>query len=159
MKRARRAALEPVRRLALPPRLWQKPDAFGGDAPRCCSSSVVEHSLGKGEVESSILSCSTIFPFNIKSMGTEHSLFPSERNMKLPKGIGLDLGETGEFVRLSFARATASSRPVHAHAEFTRKPVPGADGAPAHAIAVAPRPVLPMGPPSSRVGLSGNGSV
>ncbi len=27
-----------------------------------CSSSVVEHSLGKGEVESSILSCSTIFP-------------------------------------------------------------------------------------------------
>jgi hypothetical protein len=27
---------------------------------RCCSSSVVEHSLGKGEVESSILSCSTI---------------------------------------------------------------------------------------------------
>ena len=28
--------------------------------PRCCSSSVVEHSLGKGEVESSILSCSTI---------------------------------------------------------------------------------------------------
>ena len=28
---------------------------------RCCSS-VVEHTLGKGEVESSILSCSTIFP-------------------------------------------------------------------------------------------------
>ncbi len=28
---------------------------------RRCSSSVVEHSLGKGEVESSILSCSTIF--------------------------------------------------------------------------------------------------
>jgi hypothetical protein len=27
---------------------------------RGCSSSVVEHSLGKGEVESSILSCSTI---------------------------------------------------------------------------------------------------
>ena len=32
--------------------------------PRRCSSSVVEHSLGKGEVESSILSGSTIF--NIK---------------------------------------------------------------------------------------------
>ena len=29
-------------------------------ASECCSSSVVEHSLGKGEVESSILSCSTI---------------------------------------------------------------------------------------------------
>ncbi len=28
--------------------------------PERCSSSVVEHSLGKGEVESSILSCSTI---------------------------------------------------------------------------------------------------
>jgi hypothetical protein len=46
-------------RLATARRLWQKPDAFGGDAKRCCSSSVVEHSLGKGEVESSILSCST----------------------------------------------------------------------------------------------------
>ncbi len=33
-----------------------------GTVPRIarCSSSVVEHSLGKGEVESSILSCSTI---------------------------------------------------------------------------------------------------
>ena len=29
--------------------------------PQCCGSSVVEHSLGKGEVESSILSHSTIF--------------------------------------------------------------------------------------------------
>ena len=35
---------------------------FGADTspPARCSSSVVEHSLGKGEVESSILSCSTI---------------------------------------------------------------------------------------------------
>src|SRR5271165_6441795 len=33
---------------------------FRANASRCCSSSVVEHSLGKGEVESSILSCSTI---------------------------------------------------------------------------------------------------
>jgi hypothetical protein len=35
--------------------------ARGPDA-HCCRSSVVEHSLGKGEVESSIPSGSTIFP-------------------------------------------------------------------------------------------------
>jgi hypothetical protein len=61
------------RRLAGSRALWQKlikvvlrrdfprrnlPDA--SPIPRRCSSSVVEHSLGKGEVESSILSCSTI---------------------------------------------------------------------------------------------------
>src|ERR1700727_1454427 len=48
------------RRLAMPSLLWQEAQRF---YPRlgCCSSSVVEHSLGKGEVESSILSCSTIF--------------------------------------------------------------------------------------------------
>ena len=47
------------RRLAMPSLLWQEAQRF---YPRlgCCSSSVVEHSLGKGEVESSILSCSTI---------------------------------------------------------------------------------------------------
>ena len=51
--------------LALTKALWQKPachlarlssrERLGA----CCRSSVVEHSLGKGEVESSILSCST----------------------------------------------------------------------------------------------------
>ena len=34
----------------------------------CCSSSVVEHSLGKGEVGSSILLCSTISPL-LQSLG------------------------------------------------------------------------------------------
>lgn len=34
-------------------------------AHRCCYSSGVEHSLGKGEAESSNLSSSTIFPFEI----------------------------------------------------------------------------------------------
>jgi hypothetical protein len=45
----------------MPSLLWQEAERFH-PRPRCCSSSVVEHSLGKGEVESSILSCSTIFP-------------------------------------------------------------------------------------------------
>ena len=44
--------------LALGWTLWQKPPAYW----QGCGSSVVEHSLGKGEVESSILSCSTIRP-------------------------------------------------------------------------------------------------
>ena len=47
------------RLLAMPSLLWQEAERFH-PRPRCCSSSVVEHSLGKGEVESSILSCSTI---------------------------------------------------------------------------------------------------
>ena len=47
------------RRLAMPSLLWQEAERFD-PRPGCCSSSVVEHSLGKGEVESSILSCSTI---------------------------------------------------------------------------------------------------
>ena len=52
------------RRLDPPPPLWQigrRPRRSPAPAPRRCSSSVVEHTLGKGEVESSILSCSTIF--------------------------------------------------------------------------------------------------
>ena len=44
--------------LALLSRLWQKSATLTAS----CGSSVVEHSLGKGEVESSILSRSTIFP-------------------------------------------------------------------------------------------------
>ena len=46
--------------------LWQEPPALGRGLRAwyreslCCRSSVVEHSLGKGEVESSILSRSTI---------------------------------------------------------------------------------------------------
>ena len=47
--------------LALGRCLWQKSAAFA----TCCGSSVVEHSLGKGEVESSILSRSTINPLKL----------------------------------------------------------------------------------------------
>ena len=57
-------------KLALPGTIWQK-----RRTPRCCSSSVVEHSLGKGEVESSILSCSTSFPPKC----TYHQLSPTGR--------------------------------------------------------------------------------
>jgi hypothetical protein len=53
--------------LAVPRPMWQgtrRPRAIVSfpcrfDRPACCGSSVVEHSLGKGEVESSILSRST----------------------------------------------------------------------------------------------------
>src|SRR6185437_5302451 len=40
---------------------------LGGQSPACCRSSVVEHSLGKGEVESSILSGSTSFPIKVNA--------------------------------------------------------------------------------------------
>jgi hypothetical protein len=60
--------------------------------PKRCSSSVVEHSLGKGEVESSILSCSTIFLNKINRNGTDHSLFPGERTAKVPQNFRCLLG-------------------------------------------------------------------
>jgi hypothetical protein len=41
-------------------------------------------SLGKGEVESSILSCSTIFPLILKGKKAKHSPSPSEWSMKFP---------------------------------------------------------------------------
>ena len=61
------------RRLAMPSLLWQEAQSF---YPRlgCCSSSVVEHSLGKGEVESSILSGSTTSTPEIASFA------PTRRN-------------------------------------------------------------------------------
>jgi hypothetical protein len=55
--KVRRRARMSLSALALGRCLWQKSAAFA----TCCGSSVVEHSLGKGEVESSILSRSTIF--------------------------------------------------------------------------------------------------
>ena len=70
----------PARRLAIRPCLWQEPQRW----PRVsrgsirCSSSVVEHSLGKGEVESSILSCSTIHMLMatiVRAGGPEGSCF------------------------------------------------------------------------------------
>jgi hypothetical protein len=42
--------------------------------PVCCRSSVVEHSLGKGEVESSILSGSTILLRAMRFAGLASSL-------------------------------------------------------------------------------------
>ena len=56
----------PARVLAPEGSLWQEPAACGGLLGRfpeyraCCRSSVVEHSIGNGEVDSSILSGSTI---------------------------------------------------------------------------------------------------
>src|SRR5579883_45894 len=47
-------------RLNPPPPYGISPRALAWGAPRRCRSSVVEHSLGKGEVDSSILSGSTI---------------------------------------------------------------------------------------------------
>jgi hypothetical protein len=63
---------QPRRLLAPEGSLWQEPPAcrglwgqfFGYRA--CCRSSVVEHSIGNGEVDSSILSGSTSFSNKIK---------------------------------------------------------------------------------------------
>ncbi len=63
------------------PPLWQFPPAFGPPfqgrfRSHRCRSSVVEHSLGKGEVESSILSGSTISVSFDQHLGREHSPSP-----------------------------------------------------------------------------------
>ena len=63
----------PRRVLAPEGSLWQEPAACRGllgpilTYRACCRSSVVEHSIGNGEVDSSILSGSTIFQCRINS--------------------------------------------------------------------------------------------
>ena len=56
--------------------LWHKPGVARALAPGwpCCGSSVVEHSIGNGEVDSSILSRSTIYLNKIKNL--ENQPFP-----------------------------------------------------------------------------------
>jgi hypothetical protein len=61
---ATKSVSAPKLALAMWGSLWQKPrapaDVFVGFADTRCGSSVVEHSIGNGEVDSSILSRSTI---------------------------------------------------------------------------------------------------
>ena len=57
-----------------------RPLRTGAQRPkRCCGSSVVEHSLGKGEVESSILSHSTIFLLYFKRLVADFVATPFAR--------------------------------------------------------------------------------
>ena len=52
-----------------------------------------EHSLQTGGVTGSIPVSPTSFPLKISDVGTEHSPFPRERNMKFPWGGALQSGE------------------------------------------------------------------
>ena len=74
-----------------------KAAAVARSRPVRCSSSVVEHPLGKGEAESSILSCSTTYlpDFIEKNTGSraEHSLFPKEQNAIIPQDSPANLGK------------------------------------------------------------------
>ena len=51
----------------------EPPPISGRASTGCCRSSVVEHSLGKGEVDSSILSGSTIQPPDTQSFSCSHA--------------------------------------------------------------------------------------
>ena len=51
----------------------------------CCRSSVVEHSIGNGEVDSSILSGSTIFLGKAKRTCKNRPGFPTEREKDFPR--------------------------------------------------------------------------
>ena len=91
----------------MPSLLWQEAERFH-PRPRCCSSSVVEHSLGKGEVESSILSCSTIFPKRFQLLRGRSLPFPPlldlEQNLK-------DASKLGEISGSMFAIRSADWQP------------------------------------------------
>ena len=79
----------------------------------CCSSSVVEHSLGKGEVESSILSCSTTFLQHYQDLAEGPLPFPPgldrERSPNLPQLLGESWGKP--FAGCS-ARFRAGQKPL-----------------------------------------------
>jgi hypothetical protein len=64
---------------------------FAPDKTRRCRSSVVEHSLGKGEVESPILSGSTIFPNISMCVGGKRYVYwqqPARFGGKMHAGTG-----------------------------------------------------------------------
>ena len=91
------------------PRLRSK-KSYGRSQPHSsasCGSSVVEHSLGKGEVESSILSRSTIFPWHYKGGSLGYSLFPSEQTTKLPLVSPTNQGKIRGCCLLSVLRMTS----------------------------------------------------
>ena len=77
----------------------------------CCSSSVVEHSLGKGGVESSILSCSTIFLKRFQPLKKRPlplpPLFDREQNLKDASQVG----------KISGSRFAIRSSPLRPHLE------------------------------------------
>jgi hypothetical protein len=62
----------------------------------CCRSSVVEHSIGNGEVDSSILSGSTRFPFENQRLLDRALPVPPrsgrERKSNLPQSLGENAG-------------------------------------------------------------------
>jgi hypothetical protein len=88
--------------------LCERRVALDAPWPVCCSSSVVEHSLGKGEVESSILSCSTII-FLSKSRPLRH---PDHGNIVLIVG-SLRLNVAGTSLLLWGKNGAWRSPPVH----------------------------------------------
>jgi hypothetical protein len=121
--RSCRAASAPRSPLAPPSALWQGSPRFQGarrfDVRRrgrwyglkaCCRSSVVEHSLGKGEVDSSILSGST------RNLQQKHDIkgrplpfppvFDREQAVNSPSELGENRGTL--FIRCS-ARDRAST--------------------------------------------------
>ena len=78
--------------------------------------------LGKGEVESSILSCSTIFANKINRNGAAHSLFPGEQTAKVPQKFARFLGKIrgacSLFVRYPFRVAYLHRHPEPRAARF-----------------------------------------
>ena len=93
---------QPVPVLAPVGGLWQEPPPVAAFSGRflawrpCCRSSVVEHSLGKGEVDSSILSGSTIEA--LRNQGFSRRPLPTpppdlrERKLNLSRSLGENLG-------------------------------------------------------------------
>ena len=94
--------------------MWQFPRASSDVVSppfRCCRSSVVEHSLGKGEVDSSILSCSTSpTPDNCRMFGTD-----TGAHLRCSASPGLDRQRTSPNCRHAtdtLGREVVTGRPA-----------------------------------------------
>ena len=75
---------------------------------------LLEHPLGKGEAESSILSCSTTqLPGNTEKntdSRAEHSLFPKRTGRESPQELPGNLGKSGDWIYGLFSRRALDFR-------------------------------------------------
>ena len=87
---------------------------FCTEVRACCRSSVVEHSLGKGEVVSSILPGSTRKPEENQNLASDALLYPPHPEREQDANFRTKLGEKGEGVPVTFRCAISAFQPSRA---------------------------------------------
>ena len=90
---------------------------FCNEVRACCRSSVVEHSLGKGEVVSSILPGSTRKPEENQNLANDALPYPPHLEREQDANFRTKLGEkNGESVPVTFRCAISPFQPSRAFA-------------------------------------------